>query len=98
MTTGKIITANNLADGLVVFMNAESRWCGDLNGARLFLDADDLARAEEAAARDVAERRVVGVYTFDANQDGKAIAPLHYRERIRAKGPTVRPDLGKQAG
>jgi len=24
--------------------------------------------------------------------------PVHYREKMRTRGPTIRPDLGKQAG
>jgi hypothetical protein len=40
---------------------------------------------------------VVDVYAIDvAIEDGR-IRPLVYRERIRAEGPSVRLDLGKQS-
>ncbi|PPD08160.1 MAG: hypothetical protein CTY36_04340, partial [Methylocystis sp.] len=39
------------------------------------------------------------VYLADVEigSDG-APTPLHYREKMRVKGPSVRLDLGKQAG
>jgi hypothetical protein len=46
----------------------------------------------------VAARVVVGPYLIDVAVEGGTIRPLHYREMIRARGPSVRPDLGKQGG
>jgi len=40
---------------------------------------------------------VVGVYLFDVRVQNGAIVPVKIREAIRAAGPTVRRDLGKQA-
>jgi hypothetical protein len=46
----------------------------------------------------VRRREVVGPYLFDVRlEDGLAV-PVKVREAIRAAGPTIRPDLGKQAG
>ena len=47
---------------------------------------------------EIAANRVVDVYLADVDidPDGRA-TPLHYREKMRVKGPSVRLDLGKQA-
>ena len=45
----------------------------------------------------VADCQVIGPYLIDIADDDGAVRPLHYREAIRSKGPTVRLDLGKQA-
>jgi hypothetical protein len=44
------------------------------------------------------EAYVLGVYLFEVVEaDEQAFAPASVRESIRAKGPTIRLDLGKQA-
>ncbi len=93
----KIVTANRLDDGLVVYLNG-SGWSERIDDARV-------ARAEEDAAALLAEAegpgqavRVVGPYLIEVTCDEGAVPrPVRHRETIRARGPTVRPDLGKQA-
>jgi hypothetical protein len=46
----------------------------------------------------VADRVVVDPYLFAVNVENEKIRPLGRREEIRAGGPSVRTDLGKQAG
>ncbi len=92
----KIITANHLVVGDVVFL-AEDGWTPVVDRAVV---ADDdtalqqlLARAAEAEQANI----VVGAYAVDVRREGGRIVPLHYREVMRTRGPTVRPDLGHQA-
>ena len=91
------ITANSLRDGDVVF-RAGGLWTAQLADADLF---EDKARAEEVLAAAKAEvTRVVDVYLIDVTMTDEAFptpVPKSYRERIRALGPPVHPDLGKQA-
>lgn len=94
----KAITANRLRDGEVVFLKAEGVWVERLDEATLYEDAAT-AEAALAAARAQADRDRFGVdvYAFDLTlKDGRP-TPVKTRERIRALGPTVRTDLGKQA-
>ncbi|MEY4091833.1 MAG: hypothetical protein RLZZ496_1015, partial [Pseudomonadota bacterium] len=54
-----------------------------------------LARAKV----DVVANRIVDPYLAQVQIGGDgAPVPVHYRERMRTRGPTIRPDLGKQAG
>ena len=94
----QVITANRLIDGVVVYWSgtsgsATSGWSEDL-GAALVLSAAD-AKQEQAK---VDGASVVDVYFFEINDSKGVIIPASVRERIRATGPTVRLDLGKQAG
>lgn len=86
----KILTGNDLASGDVIWWAGDgwSRQVGD--AADVGAHGDDLARAEEAALR------VVGAYVIDATLGEDGVRPAHIKDRIRAFGPTVRPDLIEQ--
>jgi hypothetical protein len=93
----QVLTANRLIDGAVVYLATNGAWVEALDGARVF---DSKADAEAALQVGVeAERRLVIVhaYLFDVVQAGDRVKPVKQREVIRAAGPTVRRDLGKQA-
>lgn len=96
MTTrehGKILTANALRDGAVVFFTRAGGWTSDVNDAVLALE-DQAAAALEGHGRSAeAANTVTGAYLVDAIRTGPSTLPVHIRERIRAAGPTVRPDL-----
>jgi hypothetical protein len=88
----KALTANRLADGEVIFFKAGA-WVERFAEAELFAD-QAAADAAEARARDEI-RLIVDPYLIDVTDDGEA--PLSYRERLRALGPSNKPDHGKQA-
>lgn len=96
----KAITANRLRDGEVIFVAAGPGlgWVERLDDAALFEDAAAAETALAAAkAQAEGEQFAVDVYAFDLRVvDGQRV-PVKTRERIRALGPTVRIDLGKQA-
>lgn len=93
----QLLTANRLIDGEVVYLTAAGGWETRIETARLAAAADEAAALAAIGAQAVAERVVVGPYLIDVERDGDAIVPLRYRERIRAYGPSNRPDLAKQA-
>ena len=93
----QVISANRLVDGLVVYLTAEGRWSECINDAQV---AGDEATGDALLAQaqgDVRARLVVDPYLIDVGLDGSEVRPTRFRELIRAKGPTVRTDLGKQA-
>lgn len=92
-----ILSANALLDGDVVYRTADG-WSRRLGEAEVANDEAALARLETALAEALAGREVVGPELAPVVlDDAGRIVPSHYRERIRALGPTVRPDLGPQA-
>ncbi len=88
------LTANRLIDGEVVFW-AQGRWVEQFGEAEVF-DADTPAGEAEAAAKSQ-PNVVVEPYLIEVAEAGDGVAPVAYRERLRALGPTNTPDHGKQA-
>jgi hypothetical protein len=92
----RIITANHLIGGDVVFL-ADNGWTPNVDRALVADDEGELAALEARAAEAEERNIVVGRYAIDVRREGARIVPLHYREVMRTRGPTVRPDLGHQA-
>jgi hypothetical protein len=89
-----ILTANRLIDGEVVFW-ASGRWVERFGEAEHFLD-DEAGQAAEAAAK-THKTVVVEPYLVEISPVEDGYAPVAYRERLRALGPTNLPQHGKQA-
>jgi len=90
----KALTANRLADGEVVFWS-HGRWVERFSEAELFED-DGLANDAEAAGKSQ-PTVVVEPYLIEVAPVEDGMAPVAYRERLRALGPTNTPEHGKQA-
>ncbi len=96
----RIVTANRLSDGLVVYLSGAGRgvgWSERIENARVAGDdaaaSGLLARAEGPGQ----EVRVIAPYLIEVDREAGVPRPVSIREEIRAQGPTVRLDLGKQA-
>jgi hypothetical protein len=96
----QVLTANRLSDGAVVY-GADGAWVERLEDAELLADKAEVAARLAQAKADVANNLIV-LDGEDHNkvmevvrEDGR-IRPLRQREIIRAAGPSVRRDLGKQ--
>jgi Protein of unknown function (DUF2849) len=92
-----VITANRLTDGVVVFQTADGRWTEDFNRAAVFPDPQATADALTRAKADEADNIVVDPYAIVVEERNGHLVPKALREAIRAAGPTIRRDLGKQA-
>ncbi|NLS26990.1 hypothetical protein S2M10_19800 [Sphingomonas sp. S2M10] len=83
----KLLTGNDLPTGDVVW------WTGD-SWSRHLADAVDVGdKGDVLAATEEAARRVNVPYVIDAVATPEGPRPAHIKDRIRALGPTVRPDL-----
>jgi hypothetical protein len=94
MEAFQLVTAQRLRDGVVVYFGPGERWLDRMDEALRLPGKAEAEAALKAAQRFVAERMVVNPYLMDMTAPGK---PRAMREVIRAAGPTVRPDLGKQS-
>ncbi|SEK56123.1 Protein of unknown function [Sphingomonas palmae] len=83
----KLVTGNDLPSGDVIWWTGQG-WSRHIEEA---VDAGDhaeaIARAEEAS------RRVNVPYVIEGVATPEGPRPAHIKDRIRALGPTVRPDL-----
>ena len=93
----QVVSANRLSDGIVVFQDSAGGWVESLGGAAILNDKAALASALALAAQAVAGNVVVDVAPVDVELTSRGPLPTHIRDRIRAAGPTVRQDHGKQA-
>ena len=82
----KALTANRLADGEVVFGQG-GRWVESFGDADLFADDDPAGEAAEAHGKNQ-PTVVVEPYLIDLVESQGLWAPVSYRERIRALGPS----------
>jgi hypothetical protein len=103
MATAQIVIASRLADGRVVFVQKggtppEPPWAGLIDDAAVAADDPRAAELLAIGEADVAARNLVmDAYLIDVQETGGKLRPTKYREAIRALGPTIREDLGKQA-
>jgi hypothetical protein len=93
----RIVTANRLSDGVVVFQDANGAWIEDFNRAAVLSDEGVLAAALARAQQSAADNEIIEPYAVELESRAGHFAPKALREAIRASGPTVRRDLGKQA-
>jgi hypothetical protein len=92
----QMLTANRLVDGDVLYWK-DGGWVAALADGDVFADPMAADAALAAAQRYVTDNVVVAPYLFDVKSDAKGVRPVKEREIIRAAGPTVRADTGKQA-
>jgi hypothetical protein len=92
----KILTANRLIDGEAVWY-AHGLWHETIDDAEIADDKEGEERLEEIGKAAFAANLVLDVAVIDVELLDGAIRPTRLRERIRAAGPTIRNDLGKQA-
>ncbi len=94
---GQLVTANRLRDGIAVFLTRSGDWSEIIDDAVLAQEPQ-AAAALEARAKEAEKATIVtGSYLIDAERLEGRVRAAHIRERLRALGPTVRLDLGKQA-
>ena len=93
--TPKVVTANALIEGDVVYLAADDRWVRSLAEAEPLTDEADAAlrllRAQSQADR------VVGAYLAEVRIGPAGPEPTHFREEFRTRGPSNYRH-GKQAG
>ena len=91
--TPKVLTANRLLQGDVVYLSPHGDWVLHHRDAKLFTDEMD---AQDALRKAQAQPDLlVGAYLADAHLDDGQPRPTHFREEFRATGPSNYPH-GKQ--
>ena len=83
----KLLTGNDLASGAVTW------WTGDGWSIHVEDTADVGEHGEAILTAEEGARRVNAPYLIDAVATPDGPRPAHIKDRIRALGPTVRPDL-----
>lgn len=84
--TPKVITANTLLGGEVVWFTTHDTWANDITHAELLTQEDYAADRLRIAQQDQAD--VVGPYLADAVAGTDGPSPVHFREVFRTRGPS----------
>jgi hypothetical protein len=89
--TARIITANRLDTGIVVYLNQLFDWSPEISAARIISEDSEVEDVLKIVARAKIGEDVVGVYAVDVEGSDEidVPVPLRFRERIRVNGPTV---------
>jgi hypothetical protein len=84
--TPKVVTANALLEGDVVYFTEDGRWSRRHAEAELIEDEAhaQLRLLEASAQRNI----VVGAYLADAKAGPGGPEPVHFREAFRTRGPS----------
>ncbi len=90
----KVLTANRLSDGIAVWYADSNGWVEQIGRARAASTKEDISALEKIAAETLAQGQHCDVVLIDAEETADGPRPLKLRERIRAEGPTITPDLG----
>ena len=92
-----MLTANRLRDGDVLYRKGDG-WVPLLADGEVYRDQAGADAALAAANAELVRNEFVAPYLFEVREENGKIRPVKEREIIRAAGPSVRTDLGKQAG
>ncbi len=84
--TPKVVTANALLEGDVVYLTADNSWSRHHHEAELI---EDEAHAQLRLLKGESQKQtVVGVYLADAKAGPNGPEPTHFREAFRTRGPS----------
>lgn len=96
-TLPAILMANHLLDGDVVFLS-DTGWTLDPSAARIAYDAASAETMEAEGKAAFAANLVVDPYLVPVDLTGTGLPRArHFRDAMRQKGPSIHPDMGKQA-
>ena len=90
----RIVTANRVGDGAVVFLGADGEWVESIGAGRLVeTDSDIDALLADASA----QGGMIDPYAIAVEVTGEGPRPTRYREFIRVFGPTTHPRFAKNS-
>ena len=83
--TPKVVTANALLEGDVIYLTANDNWTRDHAKAELI---EDEAHSQIRLLFGEAQSDVVGAFLANAEAGQNGPEPVHFREAFRARGPS----------
>jgi len=93
--TLKIMTANDLHSGGVVFLTGQNDWSPFISHARLCDEPDTERELEAFGQQAVARQIIVEPFLIAVTLENSVAHPVRFREQLRVGGPSVRSDFFK---
>lgn len=85
----KVISANRLTDGIVVYAGRDGTWTGRLGEANLFTSQAEAEAGLRMAQSDAKRNLVVEPCIVEVVEEASGLRAVTLRESIRAQGPTI---------
>jgi len=85
----KVISANRLADGIVVYAGRDGSWSEQLSQAKIFANKAEAEAGLLVAQNDAKRNLVVEPCVVEVTEDAGGLRAVTLREIIRARGPTI---------
>ncbi|HET6379401.1 MAG TPA: DUF2849 domain-containing protein [Methylocella sp.] len=85
----RVISANRLPDGAVVYLGRGGGWVTRLAEAKVFSANADTGEALLLAQEEAKRNLIVEPALVEVTEDEGRLRPLTLRETIRAEGPTI---------
>jgi hypothetical protein len=85
----KVISANRLADGIVVYAGRDGSWFERLSQAKVFASKAEAEAGILVAQNDAKRNLVVEPVVVEVAEDASELRAVTLREAIRARGPTI---------
>ena len=85
----KMVIANSLSDGLVVFLTANGTWVESIATGSIAVDDAESERLLDLGLQSEASCQVVEPYLIEITETDGVRVPIIFREAIRAAGPTA---------
>ncbi|MDQ6703937.1 MAG: DUF2849 domain-containing protein [Pseudomonadota bacterium] len=85
----KVISANRLADGIVVYAGRDGSWSERLTQAKIFASKAEAEAGLLVAQNDAKRNLVVEPFVVEVIGDASGLRAVTLREAIRARGPTI---------
>lgn len=93
----KILAANRLIDGIAVWLGPDGKWVEDIRDADVVRDSAGEEQLLATAGEAFGNNLIVDPELIEVDLINGEVIPRRLRERIRAAGPSIHPNLGKQA-
>lgn len=85
----KVVTANQLTTGIVVFLGKNGSWTHDVAAAKIYATAEEAETGLLEAKDDEARALIVEPFVTDVGAEVEGRPKMTLRDTIRAFGPTI---------
>jgi Protein of unknown function (DUF2849) len=85
----KVVSANRLADGIVVYAGRDGSWSEHLSQAKIFASKAEAEAGLLIAQNDAKRNLVIEPVVVEVTEDASGLRAVTLREIIRARGPTI---------
>ncbi len=86
----KVVTANTLATGQVVFLSPTGAWVAGIDAAAVYADAASAEAGLAIGQRDAERSLIVDPFVVETGGGTNGKPAMTLRDTIRAHGPTIR--------